>query len=111
MVILSEGEIARIISVIDAILSSNSNVSVAEIKKKYGLTSEEYNMIFELAMPFLRKACPGNAWRGKYQALRHRLWELTKTDDPHLRRKIRDMIGTRAPEPPSIEDMEAVLNE
>lgn len=56
MTILSGVDQDKIIEVSDYLANlTDYNVTVADIKKKFGLTNEEYNMIYELTMPAIRR--------------------------------------------------------
>ncbi len=57
MTVLSGMEIDRIVEIIDYLVNlQDYKVSVGEVKKKFGLTNEEYNMIYDLAMPAIRQS-------------------------------------------------------
>lgn len=54
--ILSGIEQDKIVEVSDYLANlTDYNVTVADIKKKFGLTNEEYNMIYDLTMPAIRR--------------------------------------------------------
>ena len=53
MVILNKADCEKINTVVDYICE-HYGVSVGEIKKKFGLTTEEYDMISDLMMPAIR---------------------------------------------------------
>lgn len=76
MTVLSEGQIELMTLVMDDILRYQG-VTVESIKKKYALTDEEYNMIFDLCMPNIRVHS----------------WESTmKQADGTLKKEIRKVI-------------------
>lgn len=57
MTILSGVDQDKIIEVSDYLANlADYNVTVADIKKKFGLTNEEYNMIYDLTMPAIRRS-------------------------------------------------------
>lgn len=66
--ILTQDEIDRIVEVEDFIMKFPS-MSVHDIKKKFHLSSEEYDMIFELCMPRIRSGSASMYWRTKYHTL------------------------------------------
>ena len=70
--ILSADEVDRIVQVEDFIMKFPS-MSVGEIKKKFHLSSEEYDMIFELCMPRIRSGSAAMYWRTKYHMLTAKL--------------------------------------
>lgn len=76
MTVLSEGQIELMTLVMDDILRYQG-VTVESIKKKYALTDEEYNMIFDLCMPNIRS----NAWES-----------TMKQADGTLKKEIRKVI-------------------
>ena len=53
MTVLTRTECKRINEIVDYILI-HTNISVADVKEKFGLSKEEYEMISELMMPPLR---------------------------------------------------------
>ncbi len=53
MTVLNKGETDKICEVIDYILT-HYNTSVGAVKRKFGLSKEEYDMISDLMMPALR---------------------------------------------------------
>lgn len=56
MTILSGVDQDKIIEVIDYLANLNDyKVTVADVKEKFGLTNDEYNMIYELSMPAIRR--------------------------------------------------------
>lgn len=56
MVVLNVDDIKSITDVIEYIVERNDDkISVKEVKKKFGLSSEEYEMCMDLAMPVIRK--------------------------------------------------------
>ena len=68
LTILPADEIDYIVTVSDFILKF-PNLSVGDIKKKFRLTSEEYEMIFDLCMPRVRSGSAAAYWRTKYHML------------------------------------------
>lgn len=68
LTILPADEIDYIVTVSDFILKF-PNLSVGDIKKKFRLTSEEYEMIFDLCMPRVRSGSSAAYWRTKYHML------------------------------------------
>lgn len=56
MTILSGVDQDKIIEVIDYLANLNDyKVTVADVKEKFGLANDEYNMIYELSMPAIRR--------------------------------------------------------
>lgn len=73
MTILSGDERDKIVQVIEFLARHKSRYSVADIKKKFNLTSEEYEMCMDLAMPSIRFS---NSARFYIQAFRHLSWQI-----------------------------------
>ena len=69
MTVLSEDQITVMTMVMDDILKRH-NMSVQEIKNKYHLTDDEYNMIFDLCMPNIRENSWEAFWKQAYGSLR-----------------------------------------
>lgn len=53
MTVLNKSECDQIVEIIEFIIHHNQ-VSVADVKKKFNLSSEEYDMISDLMMPAIR---------------------------------------------------------
>lgn len=64
MTVLDQEEIDHIVIIQDYIMKHENQKSVADIRKKYHLTREEYDMIFDLCMPKFR-----NNLADKYRAM------------------------------------------
>ena len=70
---LTGEQIDYMTEVFEEILNNNFNGTVADIKKKYNLSAEEYNMLMDLTMPFIRKKNVNGFWQKRYYAFRTRL--------------------------------------
>lgn len=70
MVILSEEQIEKMTKVSDFLLKHPSNITVADIRRKFKLSRDEYNMIYDLTMPLFRKQSSTSYWRTKYIMLK-----------------------------------------
>lgn len=75
MTVLSRDEIDSIVEIIDFI-NVHSAVSVKDIKRRFGLTSEEYEMIMDLTMPFIRSSSGSRFWQIAYMTIRAKLERL-----------------------------------
>ena len=64
MTVLTQEEIDRITIIQDYIMRHENQKSVADIREKFHLTREEYDMIFDLCMPKFR-----NNLADKYRAM------------------------------------------
>ena len=70
--ILSQEEIDQIVRVEDYILRHPA-ATVADIRRRFHLTSEEYNMIFDICMPKVRAGSAALYWKIKYNMVTTRL--------------------------------------
>lgn len=68
MIVLPQDQIDEMKKIMDFILK-NPLVSVAEIKEHFDLLSEEYEMIFDLCMPSIRRKNSEKYWRAKYSGV------------------------------------------
>ena len=82
MVILSADQTDRMVKVMDYIFkhSSDYRISVYQIRNKFHLTQDEYNMIFDLCMPFLRHDSIVSYWRIRYKFVINNLKRLLASD-------------------------------
>jgi len=70
MTILSGVDQDKIIEVSDYLANlTDYNVTVADIKEKFGLTNEEYNMIYDLTMPAIRRGNGERFYKFSYRNL------------------------------------------
>ena len=98
MTVLSRDEIDSIVDVIDFIIVHGS-VSVRDVKRRFGLTSEEYEMIMDLSMPFIRSTSGQRFWNVAYLTLRskvERLYEKYKNSQSciTITKEIEDILST-----------------
>ncbi len=80
MTVLSNEQVAEMTQVMDEILK-NHNTSVDEIKNKYSLTDDEYNMIFDLCMPNIRSNTWEAFWKQAYGSLRKEIRKVIRTKE------------------------------
>ena len=87
MKVLPQHQIDNMVVIMDDILRHPGECfTVGFFKKKYNLSDEEYNMIFDLTMPLIREINIKHYWQAKYSSLVRRVRELcctkrlTKTD-------------------------------
>lgn len=78
MKIVSKDQTDYMNLVMDYILSHPA-ISVAEIKQRFHLTDEEYNMCIDLCMPSVRRRVADQYWRSKYCSI------LTSMEDAYKR--------------------------
>ena len=74
MQVIPQAQIDEMVEVMDYILAHPS-ISVADIKKHFELTAEEYNMIFDLCMPSIRKGNKTAYWKNRYSSVMNFLKE------------------------------------
>ena len=79
MIILPGDQIDRMVEVMKAILRPG-NMTVARIKEKYHLSSEEYEMIFDLTMPLIQCGNSSERWKIKYLELRNKIMERIRNE-------------------------------
>ena len=79
LTVLDPNEITTINAVMDYILK-NPSKTVGSIKKCFGLSEEEYRMIFDLTMPHMRTGSAKSYWKSKYLALRGQISELVQNN-------------------------------
>ena len=96
MVVLPQDQIDAMVEIMECILKTDgsSRVTVGDIKRKYKITEDEYQMIYDLCMPILRKKNTGddNAWRTGYLSLKQRLYAMLRHDRSETANKIRIVL-------------------
>jgi predicted transcriptional regulator len=70
MKILEYSEIEKINSVVEYILTRHC-VEISKLKRRFGITTKEYEMIAGLAMPALRNYNEACYWKKEYSALKN----------------------------------------
>ena len=79
MTILSGIEQDKIIEVSDYLANlTDYNVTVADIKEKFGLTNEEYNMIYDLTMPAIRRGNGERFYKFNYRNIEKEIDQLIR---------------------------------
>lgn len=68
------------VKVMDYILK-HPNVTVADIRERFSISSDEYNMIFDLCMPVIRNKNAKMFWRQKYTMLRDAVSERIRQEE------------------------------
>lgn len=79
LTVLDHDEIAVINAVMDYILK-NPAKTVGSIKKRFGLSEDEYRMIFDLTMPHIRTDNAKGYWKTKYLMIRGQINELVQNN-------------------------------
>lgn len=80
MVVLPGDQINKMAEIMECILSPRG-MSVADIKRKFKLTNEEYDMIFDLSMPRIRHNNGNEFWKNNYLALRNQIYERLRKEE------------------------------
>ena len=79
MTILSGIDQDKIIEVVDYLANLNDyKVTVADVKEKFGLTNDEYNMIYELSMPAIRRGNGERFYRFNYRNIEKEIDQLIR---------------------------------
>ena len=79
MVVLDPDQITAMNAVMDYILK-NPAKTVGSIKKRFGLSEEEYRMIFDLTMPHMRTDSAKSYWKTKYLMLRGQISDFVQNN-------------------------------
>lgn len=79
MTILDPDQIKVMNTVMDYILK-NPSKTVGTIKKRFGLSEDEYRMIFDLTMPHIRTDSAKSYWKAKYLMLRGQISEFVQNN-------------------------------
>ena len=93
---LPQHEIDDIVEVADYILSHQSSIkSINEVKKKFGLTTEQYNMVYDFCMPLIRRWNVNEGyWNTRYKRFKMRIVTAIRMDKSELAEKIRRIVVT-----------------
>lgn len=78
MTVLSQDEIDHLKEVMDDLLKQQYYMSVAEFKLRWKLSSEEYEMVYDLCMPLIREANVKKYWAVKYKSFVQELKRIIK---------------------------------
>lgn len=100
MIVLPQDQIDRMSEIMDDILRNTSEVyTVKYFKKKYKLSSAEYDMIYDLTMPLIREINIKRYWRAKYSSLVRRIRELCYWESLTKANLIDRLLFSIAPSP------------
>lgn len=95
---LSQADIDEISAIMDVILQregSKTNNSVKNIRREYHLSSEQYNMAYDLCMPMIRKMSSNDGyWKLRYGRLRMRISAVLRKDTSETAEKVRKVLIT-----------------
>lgn len=97
MNVISPDDIPTVQAAMNDILKSNhgGGYTVGDIKRKHHLTGEEYDMIFELCMPFIRNGVQGDIYKDRFNRFKASVVAYIRSGDQTnvTVRKIRNMIA------------------
>ena len=90
-VLLDPDQIKFINQVMDYILRYPMK-TVGEIKKKFKLSEDQYQMIMDVTMPHIRAGNVGSYWKNKYTMLRDAISERIRQTKKESRKQLADDI-------------------
>ncbi len=93
MTILPQEQVETMVKVMDDILKY-PGISIGTLRKRYNLTMEEYDMIFELCMPLIREINAKKYWAVKSKYYVRKMKELlgkNSLSDAEFRKRIHDL--------------------
>lgn len=79
MVIIPQDQIDFMIKVMDYI-RKHPNAIVIDIRQRFGLSKEEYDMIYDLMMPLIRGGNMSSYWKTKYVTLREAVSDRLRSE-------------------------------
>ena len=94
MTIIPQDQIDKMVEVMDVILKY-PYMTVGDIKKRFNLTSQEYEMIYGLVMPLVREANVKKYWAIKYKYIERKLRELLANENisnAQLRERVKALV-------------------
>ena len=119
MTVLPKDQIDKMAQVMDDILKY-PNLSIGELRKRYNLTVEEFDMIYDLCMPLIRETNVKRYWAVKAHYYIRKMKEyLARKDlnDAEFRKRIRRLAYDKSSSEPymftatGLEDMLASAEE
>ena len=89
-------EIDEIVKIMDYILEhQGQNITVADIKAKFNLSREQYNMVYDLCLALIRRWSSNEGyWNARYRRLKSRISVALRNDKCETAIKIRDVLST-----------------
>lgn len=94
MIVLPQDQIDTMVKVLDVILRNElaGKLTVKDMKAKYNLTPEEYDMIYDLAMPLIRKQNEKGMWKTRASSFKNRVYTALIGDKSDSAKTIRSFI-------------------
>lgn len=94
MIVLPQDQIDDMVKILDVILRNEfaGKLTVEDMKAKYNLTPEEYDMIYDLAMPLIRKQNEKGLWKTRASSFKCRIYNTLIGDKSETAAKVRRLI-------------------
>ena len=91
-----QDEIDGISKVMEYILAhQGQSITVGSVRKKFGLTREQYDMIYDLCLPLIRRWTNNDGyWKARYRRFKLRITTALRGDKSELGLKLKDVIAT-----------------
>ena len=106
MTVLEQDEVKQLCEVMNYILKT-TNTTVEKVKKKFNLEDDEYNMIMDISMPFLREANSKKYWYAKHHSLIRKISDLgsmKKLSNEKFREIVMAIINDKSTNEPYMRD-------
>lgn len=115
MIVLPQYQIDEMKEIMDYLFKYQALTTVESVKKKFNLTSEEYDMIYDLCMPLIRENGVKKYWAIKYQSFIREIKNLIKQrkylSDIQFYNELRKLVYVRSNGEPGMMDAAGVENE
>lgn len=115
MIVLPQDQIDKMKEIMDYILRYDPITTVGEIKQKYQLTNDEYDMIYDLCMPLIRETGVKKYWAIKYRSFVEELKRLIKNrknlNENQFYTELRKIIYTKSYSEPTMVEAAGVEEE
>ena len=99
MTIIPRWQIDEMVPVMDTILKYPTK-TIGEIRKEFNLTSEEFDMIYELCMPLVRENNVKKYWAVKYKHVSKKIKNLLaneRVNNKKFREEVKALFYTQSP--------------
>lgn len=106
MTVLEQDEVKQLCKVMNYILKT-TNTTVEKVKEKFHLSDDEYNMIMNISMPFLREANSKKYWYAKHHSLIRKISDLgsmKKLSDEKFRKLVLAIVNDKSANEPYMRD-------
>ena len=102
MIVPPQDQIDKMAEIMEYLLKKEGNekLTVGLVKQKYHLSEREYQMIYDLCMPLIRKKhSKEEGWRTTYLTLKSRIYAALRKDDNETAEKVRTILQQSFYEP------------